>query len=91
MSVDFLFLSDRVSRGAGSRDLDKALPFESQPLFRQDALPVDAEADAGGIFQQPGSFLLLGELGVLPMPWMLRGEERFLTVKDRRVGTVTRM
>jgi hypothetical protein len=56
--------------------------------FRQDALPVDAEADAGGIFQQPGSFLLLGELGELPMQWMLRGEERFLTVKDRRVGSV---
>ena len=62
------------------------MTFESESLVCQQAFPIQAEPNACGVAQQPGCFLLPGELGESLVKRMLRRKEGLLAMKDRRIG-----
>jgi len=88
VSVDFLSGRGGFFRRGWGGGWDEVVAFEGEVFGGEGAFPVDAEADARGVFEQPGGFFLAGEFGEFGVEWVSGRDEGFLAVEDGWVGAL---
>ena len=84
-SVDLLFRCG-LGRSGGRPGFHQSMTFEAESFFSESSIPIQPEADAGGILKEARRFLFAGEPGEFRMERMIGREEGFLAMEDGWIG-----